>query len=128
MARHVLIDSSVVIASFRNDADVLNRLATVQAVTTPIVLGELSYGAAQAARKAQQTAYITGFANNSILLVCDATTASYYGDIKDGLRRRGLLIPDNDIWIVASALQHSLPVVTRDEHFERIPELVIERW
>jgi tRNA(fMet)-specific endonuclease VapC len=126
--RQILIDSSVVIASFRNDAEILGRLATVQATITTTVLGELFYGAAQAARIAQQIAYITGFTENSITLVCDAVTASYYGNIKNDLRRRGMLIPDNDIWIAASALQHHLPLATHDAHFERVPGLMVEQW
>ena len=91
--REILIDSSIVIASFRNDADVLRRLATVQATITSTILGELFYGAAQAARTDQQIAYITGFAENSITLVCDTATVSHYGNIKNDLRRRARPVP-----------------------------------
>jgi predicted nucleic acid-binding protein len=37
---------------------------------------------------------------------------------------RGTLIGSNDLWIAATALEHSLPLVTRDiDHFRRIPDL-----
>lgn len=45
------------------------------------------------------------------------------------LRRRGQPIGDADILIAASALVHGLSVVTNNEqHFRRIPGLVLENW
>jgi tRNA(fMet)-specific endonuclease VapC len=51
-----------------------------------------------------------------------------YGEIKSSLRQKGKPIPDNDIWIAASARQHSLTLVTRDAHFDEIDDLARERW
>ena len=48
--------------------------------------------------------------------------------IRFTLRRAGTLIPDNDIWIAASALQYGVPVITRDAHFRSVPGLLVERW
>lgn len=61
-------------------------------------------------------------------LACDAETAQHYGRIKQGLRRRGRPIPENDLWIAATALQHQLVLVTRDDHFYLIEGLATERW
>ena len=45
------------------------------------------------------------------------------------LKRSGQLIPDVDILIAATALLHSLPIVTRNvRHFSRFPNLIIENW
>lgn len=42
------------------------------------------------------------------------------------LKRNGLLIPTNDLWIAATALVHGMPVATRDtEHFRRVPGLEV---
>lgn len=57
------------------------------------------------------------------LLAVDERVAKTYGEIRVSLRKQGLLIPDNDIWIGATALVHDLTVVSRDEHFSRIPDL-----
>ena len=39
----------------------------------------------------------------------------------------GEMIPQNDIWIAASALEHGFELLTHDGHFSRIPMLnVIE--
>jgi hypothetical protein len=31
-------------------------------------------------------------------------------------------VPDNDLWVAALALEHDLVPVTRDKHFEKIPQ------
>ncbi|NOY42526.1 MAG: type II toxin-antitoxin system VapC family toxin, partial [Planctomycetes bacterium] len=58
----------------------------------------------------------------------DDDTARVYGEIKTALRRKGRPIPDNDIWIAAVAIQHSLSLVSRDEHFANIERLSLVRW
>jgi len=127
--RHVIVDSSVAIASFRRDAAVLQRLATVQAVVPATVLGELLYGAYGAAHEARELAYIATLIAGSRVVDCTQATAQHYGQIKQALRRHGTPIPENDIWIAASAFEHGLPVVTRDsKHFSRIVGLIIETW
>jgi len=42
--------------------------------------------------------------------------------------RSGRPIPANDAWIAALALQHGLPVLTRDEHFDAVPGLERRDW
>jgi tRNA(fMet)-specific endonuclease VapC len=59
---------------------------------------------------------------------CDLETAGWFGIIKDQLRRKGSLIPDNDIWIAAVAMQRGLILATRDSHFDEIESLQTERW
>ena len=39
------------------------------------------------------------------------------------LRQGGVSIPDLDLLIAATALRHDLTLVSRDRHFERIPDL-----
>lgn len=34
------------------------------------------------------------------------------------------VVPSNDLWIAATAMQHGLRVVTTDRHFDRIPQIV----
>lgn len=51
-----------------------------------------------------------------------------YGDLKQQLRAVGKPIPDNDLWIAATAIEHHLVLVTRDKHFELIPGLTVETW
>ncbi len=127
--RRVIVDSSVAIASFRRDAAVLQRLAVVESVVPTTVLGELLYGAYGAAHEAQELTYIATLVARSTVVDCTQATAERYGQIKQALRRHGTPIPENDIWIAASALEHGLPVVTRDsKHFSRVAGLIVEAW
>jgi tRNA(fMet)-specific endonuclease VapC len=61
-------------------------------------------------------------------LDCDRETAFYYLDIKRYLQARKIRIPENDIWIAATAMQHNLILVTRDKSFDDIVGLSIQKW
>ncbi len=50
------------------------------------------------------------------------------GIIRDALRAVCKPIPDNDIWIAATARQHDLVLITRDAHFGHVPDLTVEAW
>ncbi len=49
-------------------------------------------------------------------------------DVRVGLKRTGRPIPANDAWIAALALQHGLPVLSRDRHFDAVPGLERAGW
>lgn len=68
------------------------------------------------------------FAADNVILACDAETARLYGEVKNSLRKKGHPIPENDIWIAATALQHGLILVSRDEHFAEVEGLRAEKW
>jgi len=48
--------------------------------------------------------------------------------LKAEQRTKGLPIPENDLWIAASARQHNLVLVTRDHHFDQVAGLSTEVW
>ena len=50
-------------------------------------------------------------------------TAEHYAHLFVQLKRAGTPVSDNDLWIAALALEHDLALITRDQHFERIPQL-----
>lgn len=93
-----------------------------------ITLGELYYGAYNSGKVASNLQNIRQFAQLVTVLGCDAATGERYGQIKRALRIKGTPIPENDIWIAAVALQHSLTLATRDEHFQKVDGLLVERW
>lgn len=58
------------------------------------------------------------------LLPIDRQVALRYGVIARALIAQDTPIGKNDLWIAATALQHGLPLVTRDlDHFRRVPGL-----
>ena len=54
-----------------------------------------------------------------------ARTAELYAKVYQALRKNGRLIPQNDMWIAASALEHGADIVTKDEHFKAVPMLTV---
>jgi len=63
---------------------------------------------------------------SAMLLEIDRQIGLLYAANARRLRKDGLLIGSNDIWIGCSALRHQAPLVTRNpEHFRRIEGLQV---
>ena len=93
-----------------------------------VTLGELYYGAAKSGRAQQNMARIDEFASGRTTLPCDVATAREYGRLKAQLRAKGRPLPENDLWIAATARLHGLALVTRDSHFHAVEDLAVEIW
>ncbi len=124
-----LLDTNIVIALFASETAVIDQLKNVDEVFIPsIVIGELYYGAHKSARVNENIARIDEFAATNVILSCDLETARRYGQVKDGLRKKGRPIPENDIWIAALARQHGLTLISRDSHFSEVDGLTFGTW
>jgi len=129
MSGKLLLDTNIVIALFAQDASVLQQLETADEIFIPaVVLGELYFGANKSKRAANNLTRLDEFTLSNIILGCDVETAKIYGSIKNKLRETGHPIPENDIWIAATAIQHQLTLVTRDSHFDFVENLNKVRW
>ena len=53
------------------------------------------------------------------------TTAEMYAKVFKALKAQGRPIPQNDMWIAASALEHGADILTYDEHFRAVPMLTV---
>jgi len=51
-----------------------------------------------------------------------------FPDLRADLKRTGRPIPANDAWIAALALEHALPVLSRDAHFDVVARLKRIAW
>jgi tRNA(fMet)-specific endonuclease VapC len=129
MSGKFLLDTNVVIALFAGEQTLLDFLSHADEIFIPsIVIGELNYGARKSSRVKENIARIEKLTSSNIILACDATTASIYGEIKDQLRLKGKPIPENDIWIAAIAIQHDLVLISREEHFIEVDQLKVTAW
>jgi tRNA(fMet)-specific endonuclease VapC len=125
-----LLDSSVLIPSLRGDTAITARIASVPSgYISSIVLGELYFGAyGSPTRQEAALQDIAMIMQSLTILACDATTAQVYGRIKQSLKSNGLFMPDNDLWIAATAIQYDMTLAARDTHFDWIDELHVEQW
>ncbi|MBI3915209.1 MAG: type II toxin-antitoxin system VapC family toxin [Chloroflexi bacterium] len=129
MNGNYLLDTSIITALFRKDAIVAQRLEIAPSVfVSSTTLGELYYGAQKSGRVNENLNQVDEFVARNQVLDCDLNTAKTYGEIKNQLRKKGRMLPENDIWISAVAVQHGLTLVTRDAHFNEVEGLQIENW
>ncbi len=124
-----LLDTNAAVAVLNDKIDLERRLGGwLDTFLCTTVLGELFFGAEKSSRVEANFIQIRRLTRLCPVLVCDEETARHYGSIKLRLRQRGRPIPENDIWIAASALQHGLALVTRDGHFGYVDDLITESW
>ena len=124
-----LLDTNIIIALFAQEEIIQERLSqAVEVFLSSIVLGELYYGAERSTRVDENIQRINEFASTTVVIGCNQETARQYGQIKNTLRAKGRPIPENDIWIAAQALQHQVTLVARDDHFQEIDAISLERW
>lgn len=129
MTGSVLLDTRVVVALLRGElAQADERVSQHELCVNTTVLGELLYGAARCSRREQQTSLVLTLVGHCVFLTCDASTARCYAEIKEQLARAGTPIPENDIWVAASAKEHGMTVAARDSHFNRVAGLQVEHW
>ncbi len=105
---------------------VLDLVAAAEIVLLPvIVLGELEAGFELGRRQRENRMALAEFLSEPFVAVRPPTpeVARRYGQIFAQLRRAGLPIPINDVWIAATALDCGGPLLTFDHDFERIDAL-----
>jgi predicted nucleic acid-binding protein len=123
-----LIDTSFLIGRWRHgrrspEQRFIDEHPEAVAAMPWIVKGEFLRGAVLAGRGREE---VEDFLSRyPTLWVCDATISEYVKAYVF-LIRKNELIGANDLWIAASALEHRLPLLTRNpREFRRVPELTV---
>ena len=93
-----------------------------------IVLGEFRYGIAQSRHRATYEQWLQSELDHFEVLAVTAQTTITYATLRVALKEQVTPIPANDAWIAALALQHKLPVLTRDRHFDTVPGVKRQGW
>jgi tRNA(fMet)-specific endonuclease VapC len=128
MAGDFLLDTNIVVATFNEDPQVAEGLKRSTIFLSTITLGELYYGADASRHVAANRTRLESMSARTSVLSVNRITAIWYGRIKNQLRAAGRPIPDNDIWIAATAMEHGLTLVSRDAHFNHVDGLNLVRW
>ena len=125
----MILDTNALSAFVDGDAGVGEALRHEPRAAIPvIVLGEFRYGIAGSGSRREYEAWLSSHIPDFDILFVDDRTAIAYAGLRMALKRAGRPIPANDAWIAALALQHRLPVLTRDEHFDAVPNLDRRHW
>lgn len=128
MSGDYLLDTNVVIALINGEPAVSSRLSGSLVSVPLIAVGELEYGARNSGRPQENLQRLAQFVSGVSVLLPDRDTASWYGQVRHGLKVKGRPIPENDVWIAALARQHDLTLVSRDAHFNDVDALRLEVW
>jgi tRNA(fMet)-specific endonuclease VapC len=119
-----IADTSAIIGLARNDSRAIEALRERNFAITFVTFAELILGTLKSSNPAAWSGVERVIRNRQMFEVSTVTPA-IYARIYFELEQRGNLIPINDIWIAALALETGLPIVARDEHFARISGLEV---
>lgn len=91
-----------------------NRLIAVSFIT----VGELLFGAYRRNWGAARTAELQSRLRSVVIVPFDFQLCGVYASIKSKLESAGSRIEDNDLWIAACAIRHSIPLLSNNRsHF-----------
>jgi tRNA(fMet)-specific endonuclease VapC len=93
-----------------------------------VVLSELKAGFLMGRNEKKNRAILNDFLSSPrvIIVEIDEDTSERYAVIVKSLRMKGTVIPTNDLWIAASAIQHGLKVLTTDKHYLEVAQIITE--
>jgi tRNA(fMet)-specific endonuclease VapC len=117
----MILDTNALSAAADNDAAVIALLGRAEQVALPvIVLGEYRYGISQSRNRGDYESWLRKLVEDCLILEVNERTTHHYADINLEIRRTGRPIPTNDLWIAALSRQHSMPILSRDRHFDLV--------
>ena len=99
-----------------------------QAAIPVIVLGEYRYGISGSRHKAAYEQWLSAYLAQFEVIPITADTASAYAAVRVAVKKAGRPIPANDAWIAALAWVHRMPVLSKDAHFDAVPQLLRVSW
>ncbi|GHV83147.1 PIN domain protein [Spirochaetia bacterium] len=103
-----------IVAEYITNADIV-YLSTV-------VIGELCAGFFSGIKYEENIKELYTILSRSYYRTIEVTlnTSSIYGAVWTDLKRKGTMIPTNDIWIAAHAVETDSQLITYDNHFLQI--------
>jgi tRNA(fMet)-specific endonuclease VapC len=125
----MIVDTNALSAIADEHPEVVPIVARSDQLAIPaIVLGEYRFGIAQSRHRAAYEDWLAEFVGDCIIFDVNESTATCYAEIAVELKRAGKPVPTNDLWIAALCRQHSLPLLSRDRHFDHVTGLKRISW
>ena len=122
-----MLDTNVIIKYLSGDQSAKQLIDNNNNISvSAIVVGELQYGAQKSSKKDENTAMFAEFLSDFNIVPIDESVAIIYGSVKEQLRVMGVNIPENDMWIAATAISQKSRLLTYDKHFSKIYGLNIK--
>jgi len=129
MSGEFLIDTNALIKLLSRDPSLRWRMGhDFRCFLSFISVGEMYAGVHQSTRSDFNAGEVRRICAEIPVLEWDIEIAERYGRIQADLRRKGKPIPQNDIWIAATATRHGMILITLDRHFAHVEGLPTEFW
>lgn len=124
----IALDTNVVVDILNGKQAVRTLLQQFEVVCLPVtVSGELLFGAKNSANRSRNEERYQAFIASCVLLDTNALVADTYAEIRLQLKQAGRPIPENDIWIAALCVAYDVPLLSRDQHFEYVAGLRLQK-
>ena len=125
----MILDTNALSAAAEREPSALEVVARAERLAIPvIVLGEYRLGIAQSRHRVSYENWLREWTAAVSVLDIDEETTHSYAAIGLELKKKGKPIPANDLWIAALCRQYSLPLLSRDRHFDFVSGLRRIDW
>jgi tRNA(fMet)-specific endonuclease VapC len=117
------LDTNAYSALAKGNAKVISLIEEAEAILIPAaVFGELIFGFLNGTRFTENEAALSRFLQEDGVMLQPVTKdiAERYGYVKAILKKNGTPIPENDIWIAATALETGTRLVSYDTDFDNV--------
>ena len=126
--KRIVLDTNFLIPFLKDPRSPAKLISGYDEVLLPaIVIGEFRAGLFNTKAGRQNRLALEQFLQKSSVSIVPVTeaTAGMYAKVFQALRDGGHPIPQNDMWIAASAIEHGADIATADEHFSFVPMLTV---
>jgi tRNA(fMet)-specific endonuclease VapC len=124
--KKILLDTNAYSRFMAGDKIVFEYLVESEIIyISTIMLGEVFAGFHGGSKFAKNKKELKTFIAKEVVRIIDVSieTSEIFGEIKSELSKKGKMIPLNDIWIAAHAVEVGAKLVTYDAHFKNISGL-----
>lgn len=128
MSGKIALDTDVAIMFLNGNEAIDAFLAKHSEVFLPVIVaGELIFGALNSKHAELNLARHKKLIQKARVLAITETTADIYAGTRLFLKKKGKPIPENDLWIASLCIEHKIPLLSNDSHFEDIEHLKVVR-
>jgi predicted nucleic acid-binding protein len=125
----LILDTNALSAYLDRTPEAVAVVSGARELAIPVIVAaEFAFGIAQSRRREEYERSLRRMLDRSTVLDIGIETARRYAAIRLELKAAGNPIPANDVWIAALSRQYSMPVMSRDSHFDFVGGLRRRTW